>query len=131
MLVADADVPGPVIRALQALKYPIKTYHEIGAPVRPDSALMNHVLCYSRVLVTGDAGIPSQAYAGQFAAKGLTVVLLRWKTATPLDFQEMAMRILRDGASWEEIASHTPSIISANKRSSRARPWTDLPNTMR
>ena len=39
MIVADADVPFPVIRALKVLQYPIATFDEIGAPVRPDKAL--------------------------------------------------------------------------------------------
>ena len=51
MLVADADVPFPVIRALKILQYPIATFDEIGAPVRPDKALMENVLRYSQVLV--------------------------------------------------------------------------------
>ena len=57
MLVADADVPFPVIRGLKILRYPIATFDEIGAPVRPDKALMENVLRYSRVLVTRDMGI--------------------------------------------------------------------------
>ena len=44
MLVADADVPGPVIAALKILRYPIATHVDIGAPVRPDTALMDSVL---------------------------------------------------------------------------------------
>lgn len=62
MLVADADVPYPVIRALKVLRYPIVTYDEIGAPVRPDTALMAHILVHvqeSPILLTKDTGIPS------------------------------------------------------------------------
>jgi hypothetical protein len=127
MLVADADVPGPVIAALKILRYPIATHVDIGAPVRPDTALMDSVLAHSHVLVTRDAGIPSQAYVAQYPRRGLTVVLLRWKTATFKDFQEMAEMILRDGTRWEEIASHTPSVISVNKRGSRHRAWQHVP----
>ena len=86
MIVADADVPFPVIRALKILQYPIATFDEIGAPVRPDKALMEHVLLHSRVLVTRDMGIPSQAYVAQYPAQGLSIALLRWKTSTPKDF---------------------------------------------
>ncbi len=59
MLVTDADVPFPVVRALKILQYPTATFDEIGAPVRPDKALMEYVLRYSRVLVTREMGIPS------------------------------------------------------------------------
>ena len=84
MLIADADVPGPVIAALKTLKYPIATYQDIGAPVRPDTALIEHMLRHGhgRVLVPHDRGIPAQAYIDQFHQRGLTVVLLRWKTST-------------------------------------------------
>ena len=128
MLIADADVPYPVIQALKILRYPIASFDDIGAPVRPDKALMEHVLRHSRVLVTRDTGIPSQAYVAQFPAQGLSVVLLRWKTSTPRDFQEMAMMIMRHGEEWEELASYTPSIISVNRRSSRHRAWSDVPD---
>ena len=132
MLIADADVPGPVISALKILQYPIATFQEIGAPVRPDSALIEHMLSYSdyRVLVTHDHGIPGQAYIDQFHQRGLTVVLLRWKTSGPRDFQEMALRILQDGEKWEAIAAQSPSVISANRRNSRVRPWKDLPESI-
>ena len=132
MLVADADVPSQVVDALKILKYPIATYQDIGAPVRPDSALIEHMLSHSdyRVLVTRDTGIPGQAYIDQFHRRGLTVVLLRWKTSTPRDFQEMAVRILLDGEKWEQTAADTPSVISANRRGSRIRQWRDLPDSM-
>lgn len=131
MLVADADVPFPVIRALKILQYPIATFDEIGAPVRPDKALMEDVLRYSRVLVTRDMGIPSQAYVAQYPAQGLSIALLRWKTSTPKDFQEMTQIILRDGAKWEEHAADTPSIISVGRNGSRYRAWTDIPDNIR
>lgn len=132
MLVADADVPGPVISALKTLQYPIVTFREIGAPVRPDTDLIEHMLNFSgyRVLVTQDHGIPGQAYMDQFHRRGLTVVLLRWKTSTPRDFQEMALRILQDGEKWETIAAQSPSVISANRRNSRVRPWKDIPGSI-
>lgn len=128
MLVADADVPYPVIRALKILQYPIATFDDIDAPVRPDKALMEQVLRHSRVLITRDTGIPSQAYVAQYPAQGLSVVLLRWKTSTPKDFQEMTMMILRHGEDWAKRASHTPSIISVNRIRSRYRAWSDIPD---
>ena len=134
MLVADADVPYPVIRALKILRYPIVTYDEIGAPVRPDTALMDYVLNHvqeSPILVTKDTGIPSQAYVGQYAQAGLTVVLLRWKTSTYPDFQKMAELILRDGEKWIELASHTPSVISVSRHGSRPRAWSQVPPSFR
>ena len=130
MLVADADVPGPVIDALKVLQYPIATYDDIGAPIRPDTELMAYALRHSRVLVTMDKGIPSQAYTAQFPARGLTVVLLRWKTSTYKDFQEMVGMILRYGEKWEQIASHTPSIISVSRSGSRDRAWGDVPESI-
>lgn len=132
MLVADADVPGPVINALKTLQYPISTYEDIGAPIRPDTALMEYMLRYSpsRVLVTMDTGIPSQAYTVQYLKEGLTVVLLRWKTSTFKDFQEMASMILRYGEKWEQIASGTPSIISVTRNRYRTRAWRDVPGSI-
>ena len=67
MLVADADLPEPVMKALRAVRYPIARYSDLGLPVRPDGALMQKMLesTEHRVLVTLDAGIPSQAYSYQ------------------------------------------------------------------
>ena len=132
MLVADADVPGPVITALKALRYPIVTFQDIGAPIRPDTALIEHMLTFSdhRILLTLDQGIPGQAYIDQFHRRGLTVVILRWKTSTARDFQEMAIRILQDGEKWEEIAAQSPSVISVNRRGYRVRQWKDVPDSI-
>ena len=132
MLVADADVPGPVITALKVLRYPVVTFQDIGAPIRPDTALIEHMLTFSdhRILLTLDQGIPGQAYIDQFHRRGLTVVILRWKTSTTRDFQEMAVRILQDGEKWEEMAARSPSVISVNRRGYRVREWKDVPDSI-
>ena len=129
MLVADADVPGPVLSSLRAVDFPIASFREIGAPVRPDSALIEYMLSNSdyRVLVTLDKGIPSQRYVAQFGERGLTVVLLRWKTSTRRDFEQMVRRILSDGESWERAAAEAPHVISANRHRSRYRRVGDIP----
>ena len=128
MLVADADVPGPVVDALKILRYPIATYEDIGAPARPDTALMDHCIRTGNyVLVTRDTGIPSQAYVARYPERGLTVALLRWKTSTFGDFQKMAEMILKDGAKWEATASREPSVISVSRHGSRIKPWGEIP----
>jgi hypothetical protein len=127
MLVADADVPDPVIEALKILGYGIVRYNELNLPIRPDGPLMEGVLANNGVLLTKDNGIPSQAYLFQYAQHGLTVVVLRWKQSNPKAWQEMAETILRDGASWEELANHTPSVISVTRRGSRPRAWSTIP----
>ena len=129
MLVTDADVPGPVVHPLKILRYPIVTFQDIEAPVRPDTALMECVLRSSRVLVTRDTGIPSQAYLARYPERGLTIVLLRWKESSYSDFQEMAEMILRDGAKWESIAERTPSVISVNRKGSRVKTWESIAET--
>lgn len=93
---------------------------------------MEYMLRYSRsrVLVTMDTGIPSQAYTVQYLREGLTVVLLRWKTSTFKDFQEMASMILRYGEKWEQIACGTPSIISVTRSGYRTRAWRDVPESI-
>ena len=127
-LVADGDLPDQVIASLQTVKYPIMRWHELGLPVRPDSHLMKALLSKGfRVLVTLDTGIPSQAYLYQYAANGLTVVLLRWKRRTPRDWQQMVKAVLTYGDEWETIAMKSPSVISVSNRSSRARAWTTIP----
>ena len=88
------------------------------------------VLRQGGVLVTMDTGIPSQAYLFEYAQNGLTVVVLRWKKSTPKDWQEMAVSILRYGEDWEQIAAVTPSVISVNRRRSRARAWQDVPTSI-
>ena len=128
MLVADADVPGPVVDALNILRYPIATYEDIGAPARPDTALMDHCIRTGNyVLVTRDTGIPSQAYVARYPERGLTVALLRWKTSTFEDFQKMAEMILKDGAKWEATAAREPSVISVSRHGSRIKPWGEIP----
>ncbi len=126
-LVADADIPVPVIRSLQAIKYDIVRYSELGLPTRPDTALMEGLLSRGGILLTQDTGIPSQAYLHQFGQKGLTVVLLRWKQSSPRDWQQMVAAILRHGESWKAFAAQTSGLISVNKNRSRPRLWESLP----
>ena len=127
MLIADGDVSDPVIVALQKIEYPIVRYSELDFPVRPDRELMAKILSIQGIMITMDMGMPSQAYAFQYAQHGLTVVLLRWKQSRPKDYQEMVLAILRDGESWAQIASNEPSIISVNRRGSRPRAWSSIP----
>ena len=128
-LVADADIPVPVIRSLQAIKYDIVRYSELGLPTRPDTVLMEGLLSRAGILLTQDTGIPSQAYLHQFGQRGLIVVLLRWKQSSPRDWQQMVAAILRHGESWEAFAAQTPGLISVNKNRSRSRLWESLPPT--
>lgn len=126
-LVADADIQDPVIQALQAVKYDIVRYSEVGLPIRPDRALMEALLQSGGILLTGDTGIPSQAYLHEYGIHGLTVVLLRWKQQRAKDWQEMVEAILRYGESWERTAREMPSLISVSRNGSRERPWHTLP----
>jgi len=130
MLIADADLRDPVIVALQAIKYPIVRYKELELPARPDKKLMKEILSKQGIMITMDLGIPSQAYAYQYAQYGLTVVLMRWKQSRPKDWQEMTLAILRDGESWAAIAATTPSVISVSHRGFRARAWVNIPSSI-
>lgn len=108
--IADHDVPDPVIQALLAVKFDVKRIKEIS-PQRPDRFVMQAYLDAKGILITLDKGIPSQAYAYEFAKNGLTVVLLRWKELKYQDWQEMVEIILRDDDCWQRAASIEPSII--------------------
>ncbi len=98
-LVADANVPDPIIRALQAIGFDIKRLSELGSPAMPDREAMKAAVDVGGILLTADMGIPSQAYLFEYAKAGLTVVLLRWKTSTPEDWQQIVETVLRDAHS--------------------------------
>ena len=49
-LVADGDVQDQIIQALQAVKYDIVTYDQLGLPIRPDKLLMEKILSLGGVL---------------------------------------------------------------------------------
>ena len=128
-LVADGDVPDPVIKALQTVQYDIIRPQDLGVPLRPDKSLMAGLRPSEHVLVTRDTGIPSQAYLFEFGQRGLTIVVLRWKRQLPKDWQEMVLAVLRDGETWERVAARAPSVISVNRQRSRYRNWSSLPST--
>jgi len=127
ILIADADVPDPVIRALQSVQFNIRRVTDIVSS-SSDRAVMRAILESGGILVTRDLGIPSQAYLYEFAKNGLTVVLLRWKSSTPKEWQEMVEIVLRESELWRYVASREPSVISVNKRGSRVRPWSAIPS---
>lgn len=128
MLIADGDVPDPVITSLQAVQFPIVRYKELALPVRPDKQLMAKILSAQGIMLTMDKGIPSQAYLFEYAQNGLTVVVLRWKKSRPIDFQQMVLAILRDGESWGNTTQ--PSVISVSQHGSRPRAWSTIPSTI-
>ena len=123
--IADEDVFAPVLEALKSLRFDI-----IPAPARPDRNLLAKTLEMGKVLITRDTGIPSQAYAFQYAQNGLTVVLLRWKGSNPKAWQEIVVSILRHSEEWEEIAKKEPSVISVSRTGYRARAWSSLPEAV-
>ena len=125
-LIADECVYEPIIQALEAVHYRIVRIREVGS-VRPDSVVMQTALDRGSVLLTLDIGIPSQAYVDEYASKGLSVVLLRWKKATPKDWQQIVETILRDGEKWEAIAAEAPCVISVQYGRMRVRRWSDIP----
>lgn len=127
-LILDQCVYEPIIRALEAVQYDcVRLSLVTGSGQSPNEAVMQASLDRQAVLVPLDTGIPSQAYVDEFAAKGLTVVLLRWKTATPKDWQQILETILRHGAEWERIAASNPSVVSVRYRQMRPRPWSSIP----
>ena len=117
----------PVIQSLLAVKADLKRIEEL-TPKRDDRSVLQACLDAEGILITFDKGIPSQAYAYEFAKNGVTVVLLRWKGSTYADWQEMVEVILRDDALWKQAALSEPSIISVSyRRGSRIRTWSTIP----
>ena len=123
--VADDDLYEPVKAALEKLHFDI-----IRAPARDDKNLLAKTLELGKVLITRDTGIPSQAYAFEFAKNGLSVVVLRWKGSNATVWQEMTLAILRYSKEWECIANTEPSVISVKKNGYRARAWKNIPEAI-
>lgn len=126
-LVADENIPYPIIHALQDVRYDVVRAADAGAR-GPDAAVMEATLRRGHLLMTMDVGLPSQAYVDRFAARGLSVVLLRWKTSTARDWQQILETILRDGEKWHRHAAERPCVISVRYFRSRVRPWDTLPS---
>ena len=127
ILIADADLWDPVIRSLQAVRFPIARLSELGIPLRPDSTVMQGVLDHNGMLITRDVGVPSQAYLYQFGAKGITVVVVRLKPENPTAWQRTVEVVLRHWDGWQQTAATGPSLITVNWNAVRARQWATLP----
>lgn len=126
MFIADHCIFAPIVQALSVLKFPIKSIQQVQKE-RPDYSVMRTCLIQNAILITLDLGIPSQAYAFQYAKAGLTVILLRWRTQTPKDWQQMTEVILRDHEQWSAIAKKDTSVISVSyKGGSRPRSWSQI-----
>ena len=127
IFITDHLVYDPIVRALLEVRFDVKRINEI-LQTKPDRFVMQACLENDGILITMDRGIPSQAYYYEFGQNGLTVVVLRWKTATPTDWQQMVEVILREANKWREAAKLAPSIISVSyKRGSRIRAWSTIP----
>lgn len=126
ILVADHCIYDPVVQALKKLKFPILSISELQDEIA-DYTVLQACLDNSGLLITLDKGIPSQAYAFEYANKGLSVVLLRWKSSKQDAWQQITEVILRDYNNWIEIAEKDTSIISVSYRGgTRARAWSDI-----
>lgn len=126
ILVADHCIYDPIIQALKKLRFPILSITELQNDI-VDYSVMEACLESDGILVTMDKGIPSQAYAFEYASKGLSVVLLRWKSNKQDAWQQITEIILRDGNQWIQIAERETSIISVNyKGGTRARAWAEI-----
>ena len=113
-LIADASVPDPVVRALQAVRFDIRRLGDIAAGDVTDRAVAHSVLEYGGILLTLDLAPAPTPYVGELIENGLTVVSLRWNAATPLDWQQMVDAILRKADSWLQAAAEGPSLISVS-----------------
>jgi len=126
ILIADHCVYEPIIQALKKLQFPILSIYDIQDG-RADYTVMQACLDNNGILITLDRGIPSQAYAFEYASKGLSVVLLRWKSSKQDAWQEMTEVILRESKHWIETAERETSIISVSyKGGSRPHAWSDI-----
>ena len=125
-IIADHCIFDPVIQSLQVLRFPIVSIKTLQQE-KPDYSVMQTCLENDGILITLDKGIPSQAYAFQYAQGGLTVVLLRWRLQGYKTWQQMVEVILRDYGRWVTIAQEYPSVISAKYSGSRHHTWNEIP----
>ena len=112
--IADASVPVPVVRALQAVRFDIRRLDDIAAGDITDRAVAHSVLQFGGILITLDLGRTPSPYVGELVENGLTVVSLRWSASTPLDWQQMVDVILRKAESWLQAAGGGPSLINVS-----------------
>lgn len=125
-LIADHCIYDPILRALSSLKFPIVSITQLQSET-PDFTVIQACLDNDGVLLTLDKGMPPQAYAFQYAANGLSVVLLRWKSSAAEAWQQITEVILRDYKQWIEIAQRETSVISVSYRGgSRPRSWEEI-----
>ena len=112
--IADASVPDPVVRALQAVRFDIRRLGEIAAGDITDRVVAHSVLQFGGILITLDLGRTPSPYVSELIENGLTVVSLRWSASTPLDWQQMVDAILRKAESWIQAAGGGPSLINVS-----------------
>ena len=112
--IADANVPDPVVRALQAIRFDIRRLDDVAAGEVSDRAVAHSVLASGGILITLDLGRASSAYTSELIENGLTVVSLRWNASTPLDWQQMVDAILRKADSWLQAAGGGPALINVS-----------------
>ena len=112
--IADASVPDPVVRALQAVRFDIRRLGDIAAGDVTDRAVAHSVLEYGGILITLDLAQAPSPYVGELIENGLTVVSLRWNASTPLDWQQMVDAILRKAESWIQAAGDGPTLINVS-----------------
>ena len=112
--IADASVPDPVVRALQAVRFDIRRLDDIAERDITDRVVAHSVLQFGGILITLDVGRTPSPYVSELIENGLTVVSLRWSASTPLDWQQMVDAILRKAEGWIQAAGGGPSLINVS-----------------
>jgi hypothetical protein len=128
MFIADHCILDPVVQSLLAVKFDIKRIKDCTEKT-DDISVMRVCIDRKAILITLDRGMSSQAYYYQFSKNGLSIILLRWKHQTYLDWQQMVQVILRDHNLWGKAVKIDPSMISVSfTRGTRVRPWSKVPS---
>lgn len=128
-LLFDADVPLPVVAAVEALRVPATSVGRLAKGGSSDEEILDLAARLDAILVTIDRDFTNQPLFAAMVARGSRVVRLRLPPGTPAAQlnEQLTMLILQNYREWQKLLDPEPGLVSCTSRGNRLRKLTEFP----
>jgi predicted nuclease of predicted toxin-antitoxin system len=128
-LLCDANVPEPIVNALNALKIPVVSVNRIPGTAEDDTKVIEVAKTLDAIIVTLDKDFTTnQPLFAAMVEKGSRVVRIIPPKCSPEQMTEQLARIvIQNYRQWQTLLSTNPGIVSCSEKGNRFRELTSLP----
>ncbi|OGN90966.1 MAG: hypothetical protein A2158_05505 [Chloroflexi bacterium RBG_13_46_14] len=127
-LLCDADIPDPVITAINALKIPAVSVKSIPGTADNDAKVVDVANTLDAIIITLDRDYTSQPLFAAMVQKGAKIVRLRPSKCEPYEvIENIASMIIKNHREWQKLLSDSAGVISCSSNGNRLRNLEEFP----